>query len=672
MAERRIISNPVYESIQPSSLGEDPKANSVILYANRYSPIGEVPISDEELISVLNSTVGAAGNNVLVQLKKKMTSFRNGPWYIDSRDGMVYIHNRKFSSDTVYDYVYQHENGELLQASFRMVEVFKPLAGIASAINGITKAITHQVQQMLDFQQDYDEPLYTSRWPHLSKEVIESVRKPFKGPYYSIYQDAIEKQLDKLESEYAFQEDRVKVYNEYNSKSAAEKNKEAKDYAEAAYAVSDKEAMLKLVLNKSPQALTAWNNYKNLLAYYSAKGDINNPAVKQAYQEVEQEFRKVGGIPTANSARRYGSYRKDIYTKMVIKTINPSTGKPYPGDFESRKEKAVNEAVENWRKNNRRARYLMGDVKIINVSWKLVDTTTTSPAGPVAVVVRNERYQGRVRIQFEGYEEAGNYVSADRILHDLTDRYSGSKYNDRGGNSIGMISNAMSNLGRGKKEKKLQASIRVIGNPILECMQQINLQNVGKSNSGVWYITTISHSIEHGQGYVCDIELSRQLPKNGSTGTLSEVHTQQYTVDNEEASVNNQTPRGRGTTSTKPRSKANVVKTNSEYTYQDALDEPLTSAEAAYVQARASTARSNEEASKIISEEIHNIARHRIDQKAKGGNTPYAKVSGYDANGNPVVERTGNVVLRTQVNKPNKKYTSENYDRCINAYLRGK
>ena len=34
--------------------------------------------------------------SVLVQLEAKMAAYGNGPWYVDSRDGVIYIHNRKF------------------------------------------------------------------------------------------------------------------------------------------------------------------------------------------------------------------------------------------------------------------------------------------------------------------------------------------------------------------------------------------------------------------------------------------------------------------------------------------------------------------------------------------------------------------------------------------------
>lgn len=54
-----------------------------------------------------------------------MKGYANGPWYIDSRDGVIYIHNRKFQEEPEYNYIYQSENGEVLRVSFATQKVTK-------------------------------------------------------------------------------------------------------------------------------------------------------------------------------------------------------------------------------------------------------------------------------------------------------------------------------------------------------------------------------------------------------------------------------------------------------------------------------------------------------------------------------------------------------------------
>ena len=164
-AEPRLISNQVYEHIQPITIEEEIIPKRIVLYANNFSGLDP---TDEELNNLLGNTVGMAGNNVLVQLKKKFSTFRNGPWYIDSRDGVVYIHNRKNSISNVHDYTYNRENGELLSATFTIQEVYKPFAGIKSALDALGKGlgrITHQLD-------DYFLPDSSEMPPDLGSETL--------------------------------------------------------------------------------------------------------------------------------------------------------------------------------------------------------------------------------------------------------------------------------------------------------------------------------------------------------------------------------------------------------------------------------------------------------------------------------------------------------------------
>lgn len=670
--DQKIISNPVYEAMQPATLSREPVAKSTLLYANRFSGVGEIKMTDEELISVMNSTVGGAGNNVLVQLKKKMATFRNGPWYIDSRDGAVYIHNRKVSQESVYTYIYQSENGELLYASFKTVEVFKPMAGVASALNALTKTIIHQQNQIMEFNSQPPQLTLPTlgvdpRYPHIKKEEYDRIAKTYRDrPSYMMEQElarleAVGQFADAIRNRAQRSE---KMHREYTSQSSAERTRNLNTLRDQAFEESNQPAMFQWVIKENPAALTAWNNYQNSLQYYR---NPNDPHVKTAYNEALTEFSKVK-VNTKDLPAHYSFFVRNISTNIVSVPTNAvasGNGTYAQEALEKAKQKEAQEAINRFVRSH--PDMLIRDPKMVKVTWRNVG----QDYGTTGYSLAAQQFKGTVRICFYGYGTSTNQVTADRLLRDISDRYAGSKYHPGGGNAAAQIQNAMSNLGRGKKEKKLQAEIRVIGNPMLECMQQINILNVGKKHSGVWYITSISHNLEHGQGYICDIQLSKQLPKNGSKGKNSEIHTQAYTVD--EGTANPQattTPRGRSTTRKSTRPQANVVKGNGEYSYQDALNEDLTAAETAYIQARASTAKSDAEASQIISSELHNIATHRVRQKAAGTNNPYAVVSGADKKGNPIVERRGyNLPVKV---KPDRRYTSSNYDRCVQTYLRNK
>ena len=146
-----LVSNAyIMEAVQPQTL-EEPVGKSTILYANRFAGVQEVDVQDPTLLEILNSTIGTSGNNVLVQLKQKMKAYPGGPWYIDSNDGVVHVHNRKFTNKTAHVYTYMAEPGELLSASFRIVEVYKQdTAGLAAYVNAINKTVSALLNPQVD------------------------------------------------------------------------------------------------------------------------------------------------------------------------------------------------------------------------------------------------------------------------------------------------------------------------------------------------------------------------------------------------------------------------------------------------------------------------------------------------------------------------------------------
>lgn len=136
--EQRIISNKVYESLQVPTENTRTTTGKV-LYANKYSGIAEVAMP-EDLKALINSDFGLVGKNILVQLEQKMRGYTNGPWYIDSRDNVIYIHNRKFHEEPVTVYTYQGENGEVLSVQFSTQKVTKRVkATLSPTINPESK-----------------------------------------------------------------------------------------------------------------------------------------------------------------------------------------------------------------------------------------------------------------------------------------------------------------------------------------------------------------------------------------------------------------------------------------------------------------------------------------------------------------------------------------------------
>lgn len=114
--DQTLVSNQVFDKIQEPTESHS-ILNGTIIYANKYSGLSEVPMP-QDWVDHLDAQGGGIGNNPLIQLEAKLKDMADGPWYIDDRDGILYIHNKDFQADSVHTYVYQQENGEVISVSF--------------------------------------------------------------------------------------------------------------------------------------------------------------------------------------------------------------------------------------------------------------------------------------------------------------------------------------------------------------------------------------------------------------------------------------------------------------------------------------------------------------------------------------------------------------------------
>lgn len=566
--DKKYISNPVFEGLQVPTLEEGPRAKSTILYANRYSGISEVELTDPELKSVIEGTVGTAGNNVLVQLKNKMATFRNGPWYIDSENGVIHIHNRKHPESSVYQYIYQYENGEVLTASFRMVEVSSPIAGLGGFVSAVTKAVG--MLQAEIGKQNLDAPDQLPTKDDLYSQFGGKYEaKPF-STYVSTNHSVWEQQLDAQAQYKAGQAEAEKEQKALNALSPKERMARSAKKYNYNYDIIKPQTKMDLFTNPkkggNPLLKANAQRYKETVNIYGK----NSPYAKADYADVINEARKTSiNVPSGDY---WTTWKVRLVTQEILVPSQGPYGKQPPsyGAIQAAIQRRIQQHISSSKIK-----------KIINV--KRVGDYILRDVGPKRVPSTfgfkfYEKYTVTFDITYFGYGSGTRKMNAERFIRGILDRYDGSSSSRGGGvpNVSNMIRNAAANIGRGKKEKRLQASLTVIGNPILETGQQIGIQNVGKKYSGNWYIHKITHSLDPGRGYTTDLVLSRQAPKPPVSGTYSEIHTQSYTVDGEQADPKKIRRSGRGTTSNRIRGKANVAKGNREYTYQDALNERWT------------------------------------------------------------------------------------------------
>ncbi|MCM1438807.1 MAG: hypothetical protein NC131_06300 [Roseburia sp.] len=612
-----LISNSyILEAVQPETL-EEPVGKSTILYANRFSGVQEVDIQDPALLEILNSTIGSSGNNVLVQLKQKMQAYPGGPWYVDSNDGVVHIHNRKFTQKTAHVYTYLAEPGEVLSASFKIVEVYKQnTAGLAAYVNAVNKTVAALLNPQVD--NPPEQPIKTPTREELRKmlsthdrksQIRQEVLKQFPG-----YADTCYLEIEvnrRLNMENAIQgiaqreQADANYQREWNAKTPQQRQAVRNQYCNTAFnnAVDNG---LEARVRQSPEyqpLIIKWDYYRKMCDQYGS----NSPQAKKAWDEYKgagADRAYISGIKTDE----YWDWHEWDMPVWNTRLISTSIGSA-PNAATSQNQ-AIQTAITNWKK--KMGSKLRGEVTIMsNSGWKEVNRYVTKARGSID---RGEEYisiKEKCTLHVKAYTlSAKPYrYPLSRLLGEYTSNGAGA-----GSNPMAAMQAAAANIGRAKKEKQLQANIRVVGNPHLESTQQFIIQNVGSKYSGVWYIKAVSHVFEHGQGYICDVTLSKQLGKSKASGGSSTVNTRNYTSG-----------QGKGSTSKKGRPLANRVPSD-DYTYQDAMNEQWTAEEALYIENAVMSQPDEASARRTLEAQSYNVADKNMYNRQNNASTRYVTV----------------------------------------------
>ena len=484
-----IISNPVFQSIQ---YGEGYESHTgTILYANKYSGVSPVDMPGD-IKSILDSDIGSVGTNPIIQLKNKLAALPNGPWYIDCRNGILYIHNKKFKEDSVHNYIYQSENGEVLSLTFETQRR--------------TKSLGHSIGGGID---------------PFSKDIVgvnSNVKSSTPGPGAN-------------KEEYKPLASRVKVISAIDKTRVNDTQVTNRIQVEA-IARQRTKALQRKKANQKVTTDKAYKNYKNgytvnrqftdqLKGSSNARKDkwaqklysklsANNRVDLSSY--VAEEWKKTHNRNAVlKLVRKYFGYGKHVIFAKVWKEqwVDPTTytgnntfrGTPKPwtafdGGYSNRKE--VGEYVGRMSQDPQ--------IKILSNVDILKDT----------------QYGGHYRIKVFRLANTKGVVESAQIVTDWLIRLSNPGYSSTGRTNISggaggaggsYIPSLTGNTGRTVTEKKLVVTMRVIGRPSLESSQIIHIGNVGEKWSGDYYIKTCSHNMSPDSGYTCTLELTKNGEK---------------------------------------------------------------------------------------------------------------------------------------------------------------
>lgn len=496
---KQIISNKVYESLQVPT-EQSRTTTGKILYANRFSGVAQVAMPSD-LKSLIDSDLGLIGNNILVQLEQKMKGYANGPWYIDSRDGVIYIHNRKFQEEPEYNYIYQSENGEVLRVSFATQRVTKRVKA------QLTQALDPEDKGLIVGSTDITEPEKEKEEVTLLKPFVAQVDNLMVVNYGSVpYEDYRSHPTTNIAAE-------MEAEQRYGAK-AQKHNSAMKEYGSqkpyVAYNAGKQEALDNLSIEQYREAInTAVNNLPNdkkRAIQQILKNSKNGKELESNLRQLLENERYLftGEYKMEYLAEEWVDPREydpegGTITHMVnIRTFSSNSYEKQMIDNQSQR------GISAMEKNP----YITVYPNTYKVEYSEDGVTTPTMTRKVKAKVKIRRMK---KVPF--------LVPIYKLYHNLFSRYGGA-------DKVTWAMNANANGGLKVSERKLVCQMTVVGRPSLQSSQIISLENVGKRWSGFWYIKSVQHSMDAGQGYLCTLDLVKNNARDGQTTSKTQLSTQ--------------------------------------------------------------------------------------------------------------------------------------------------
>lgn len=561
IANTPLVSNKVFKAIQPYQTIKE--TTGTIIYANKYADVAEVPMPDW-VKSVLDSDAGTVGMNPLVQLQGKLQYLAEGPWYTDCRNGMLYIHNKKFREDSIHTYVYQSENGEVIRISFETQRIKHVDVAKALGINPKTK----QVEQ---------ERSATEEIPNKLREnfiELNDATKVYRYQYLDIrkkprtkegMQNLFDYQLSKFQGRplaetYGYLNNATQAWmnmtgigteSGINGNFFTPGQKEAADW-QVRNQVGKQNQTLKN--NQISNAVSKKFKAQESLAYdrdwKESMGTTMSPN-KQVRENTinERVGKKLYDITGEMGRALYQAKKSKKDPRPALKAIMDrylGVGATHTYVAKVWKEEYVDPTTYSGNNTfNYNPRPLSdasygGDKPRINLAAK--EGYEGMQQDPNIMVLsdigRNPKKPRYFQVKIYHLANHKTQVSLGQELTDWALREAG--YDPNGG---GWKKDKLANASGTWEEKKLVVKMDVVGRPSLATSQILTILNVGQRWSGNYYVKTCTHRMDASEGYICSLELSKNKGKPGVHTREDKIDTKKIIKDN---SNGNTTNRNRG------------------------------------------------------------------------------------------------------------------------------
>ena len=476
----QLVDHQVFQQLQTAPT-DHPIGQGTIIFANSFT--GTPVDMDQRVRDALTSESLFIGNNPLVQLQKALERLEKGPWYIDCRGDVLYIHNKPYSTPSVHNYVYAHENGEVLSISFKtQYRTKNATRGATMSFDNFKKNIrTTSTGISIGSEQEIRDQAAAMSGPQLSAGASPNYLSP------------------DIEAERGYWETHWRGNASQSSpqKIQAESDQEFKRTAQEDYEYMKRDA---------PEVHT--NLVQNLLR------NKNMGQGSQGEKEFQQRFREAGDDPAKVQSlfQEYfgqdvvtidnGVYRPMVETRTLSELVGGGGGSSvYIPAYGTDHKKKATSYVFQWGSaspiNGGDFAYSVEQF-LKNKGYVLVSKPTYN-SGPVSSGSRH----GNVQVQIVHKVRSKYPLSAVQLM---TDYYSRSLESPERAYMKYLMNNAMNNSTRKVTEKRLEVEMRVIGRPTLTASAKIHIENIG-SRSGDYHIKRVIHRLSS-EGYTCSLTLS--------------------------------------------------------------------------------------------------------------------------------------------------------------------
>jgi hypothetical protein len=531
-----LISNKVFQNIQPAS-NKGP-ASGTVLYANKYA--GVPPVSmPEDLKYIFNNDIGSVGNNVLVQLNKKVESLPDGPWYVDTRDNVIYIHNNRFQEDAAFTYVYQQENSELLSISFETQYITRRASGninigldsdkglSITALNGDSKKqvdyldfISNDIAKMKRGAVLACNAYLNNKLPYEQLNLVSQRMKSRGLSWDPSLKEAIQQKYreDKRKTIQDSHNRLAKAYEQYQAAGGPM-------YKEGRRVTMGSSEMLNQSFSRNLREVDEESLHAEVsrIIIQAAGG---NPQTIRTYRDGIERAQRNGTLEQFLKNHFMGWHTLVHEDESGINPVAPFTyellevdARSYcPATDEKRIAREAASLSPKQAQEYRDSRQANAGYEYLNNNRGDILIVSSDPFGKVTDINGNTTNTYKIRIFRKTYS-----IKAKAKQWQIMLAY----YNRRGISNKGLTPEEISRRiheqlnAQNKKvtQKRLTCKMLCVGNPLLESSQVLNIQNVGQRWSGAWRVQSVIHQLTPGEGYTCSLELYQNKYKESGEVT---------------------------------------------------------------------------------------------------------------------------------------------------------